>query len=92
MTRSMLAGVFPDFGATSAELGQIVGALITVVLFTAVLTLLACAAAWAIASSAGNHQSAANARTGLLVALGVTALAGAAAIWMNFLIRLGDAM
>ncbi len=92
MPRLSAVAVFPDFGATGTELGQIVDALTTVVLVIAVATLLLSAVVWAIASSAGNAQSASRARTGLLVAVGVTVLAGAAATWMNFLVRLGNAL
>lgn len=92
MSTSLSTQVFPDFGATGSELGQIVGALATVVLVIAVATLLTSAVVWAIASSAGNPQAAAKARTGLLVAFGVAVVAGAAATWMNFLIQFGNTL
>lgn len=49
-------GVFPDFGGVggSADLKSIVGALLTIVLVLAVLTLLICAIVWAIGSANGN--------------------------------------
>lgn len=84
-------GVFPDFDGVgaAAELQSIVGALLTFVLITAVLMLIVCAIVWAISSSNGNYQSATKARTGLFVAVGAAALAGAGVAWMNFLLDLG---
>lgn len=83
--------IFPDFGAVggAGDLRVIVGALLMYVLVFAVLAILICAATWAIASTSGNYQSAMRARTGLLVAVGAAALAGAAVAWMNFLIGVG---
>ena len=71
--------VFPDFGGVggAADLRAIVGALLMFVLVTAVLMLIVCAIIWAIASSSGNYQAATKARTGLFVAVGAAALAGA---------------
>ena len=84
--------IFPDFGAVggAGDLRAIVGALLMYVLVFAVLAILICAATWAIASTSGNYQSAMRARTGLLVAVGAAALAGAAVAWMNFLIGVGQ--
>ena len=86
--------VFPDFGAVGAatELRQIVGALLMFVLITAVLMLIVCAIVWAIASAHGNHQTATRARTGLLVAVGATTLAGAGVAWLNFLLDVGSGL
>ncbi len=84
--------IFPDFGAVgvSCDLRAIVGALLMYVLIFAVLAILICVVTWAIASTSGNYQSAMRARTGLLVAVGAAALAGAAVAWMNFLIGVGQ--
>lgn len=83
--------VFPDFGGVGAasQLRSIVGALLTFVLITAVLMLIVCAIIWAIASSSGNYQAATKARTGLFVAVGAAALAGAGVAWLNFLLDVG---
>lgn len=83
--------VFPDFGAVGAagDLRSIVGALLTIVLVTAVLMLVVCAMVWAISASGGNYQTAAKARAGLWVALGAAALAGAGVAWLNFLLDVG---
>ncbi|MDN6555170.1 MAG: DUF6112 family protein, partial [Acidipropionibacterium jensenii] len=85
-------GVFPDFDGVgaSAQLQSIVGALLMFVLVTAVLMLIVCAIVWAIASANGNYQSAAKARTGLFVAVGAAALAGAGVAWLNFLLDVGS--
>lgn len=84
-------GVFPDFGSVggTASLREIVGALLMFVLITAVLMLIVCAIAWAIASSSGNYQAATKARTGLLVAAGAAAVAGAGVAWLSFLLDIG---
>ncbi|MBN9176955.1 MAG: hypothetical protein J0I43_06270 [Microbacterium sp.] len=84
--------VFPDFGGVggAAELRSIVGALLMFVLIIAVLMLIVCAIVWAVASSSGNYQAATKARTGLLVALGAAALAGAGVSWVNFLLGVGE--
>lgn len=83
--------VFPDFGGVggAGELRAIVGALLTFVLIIAVLMLLICAIVWAIASASGNFQAATKARTGLFVAVGAAALAGAGVAWANFLLDVG---
>ncbi|MDR5701790.1 DUF6112 family protein [Agromyces aerolatus] len=83
--------VFPDFGGVggAAELRSIVGALLMFVLVTAVLMLIICAIVWAIASSTGSYQTATKARTGLFVAIGAAALAGAGVAWVNFLLDIG---
>lgn len=60
--------------------GACIGAVPTFILATAVLI---SAITWAIATAT-------NARTGLLVALGAAALAGAGVTWLNWLIELGD--
>ena len=85
-------GIFPDFGAVAggADLRAIAGALLMYVLVFAVLMILICAVTWAITSSTGNYQSALRARTGVFVAVGAAALAGAGVAWMNFLIGVGQ--
>lgn len=84
--------VFPDFDAVGGktEILHVLGALLTVVLIIAVLMLLVSAIVWAIASSHGNLQAAARARTGVLVSIGAAALAGAGVAWVNFLVQVGS--
>ncbi|MFV0407271.1 MAG: DUF6112 family protein [Propioniciclava sp.] len=79
--------VFPDFSGVggASDLRATVGALLMLVLVIAVLMLIV----WAIASSSGNYQAATKARTGLFVALGAAALAGAGVAWVNFLLDVG---
>ena len=83
--------VFPDFGGVggAADLRSIVGALLMFVLVIAVLMLIVCAIVWAVASAHGNYQAATKARTGLWVAVGAAALAGAGVAWVNFLLGVG---
>lgn len=83
--------VFPDFGSVggTADLREIVGALLMFVLVAAVLMLIVCAITWAIASSSGNYQAATKARIGLFVSVGAAALAGAGVAWLNFLLDVG---
>lgn len=83
--------VGPDFGAVSSsgQLRQIVGALFTYGLLTAVLMLIVCAVAWAFASASGSWHGAARAKTGVLVALGGAALTGGALAWTNWLLDIG---
>lgn len=84
--------IYPDFGALgdNTTLQTVIGALLTITLITAVLTMIISAITWAIATANGNHTTATKARTGLLVALGTAALAGAGITWLNWLIHLGD--
>lgn len=84
--------IFPDFGAVggAAELQNIVGALLTFVLIVAVLMTILCGVTWALATANGNFQAATKARTGLWVACGTAALAGAAVAWVNFLLDVGS--
>lgn len=84
--------IYPDFGAfgDNTTLHNVIGALLTFVLVTAVLTMLISVITWAIATANGNHTTATKARTGLLVALGTATLAGAGITWLNWLIHLGD--
>ena len=87
----LLPLVGPDFGAVggSADLRQIVGALLTYGLVIAVLMVVACGATWAISSSSGSWQSASKAKTGLSVALGGAVLTGGALAWANWLLDIG---
>ena len=84
--------VFPDVGAVgaSSELASVIGALLTIILIGAVLTLLVSAIVWAVSSSTGNPYTAQKARVGVFVALGTAALAGAGIAWTNFLLTIGD--
>lgn len=84
--------VFPDFGGLGGidDLRRVIGALMMFALVTAVLMLIVSGVVWAIASSNGNYHAATKGRTGVLVALGAAALAGAGAAWMNWLIDLGS--
>lgn len=84
--------VFPDFEGLSGigDLREVIGALLTFVLITAVLMLIVCAIIWAIATVNGNHAAATKARIGAWTALGATVLAGGGVAWMNWLIDLGQ--
>lgn len=90
--RLALTRVHPDVGAIAgeAELGRVVGALLTYGLLTSVLMLITCAAAWAIASSRGSWHAAEKAKTGLLVSLAGAVLVGGALSWANWLIDIGN--
>lgn len=82
--------VFPDFGALdTSRLQAVIGALLTIVLISAVLMLVVCAATWAVATAHGHHHTATRARTGVWVAAATAILAGAATGWLNWLIALG---
>jgi steroid 5-alpha reductase family enzyme len=82
--------VHPDFTAvTGTPMPDVVGALLTFVLVTAVAMLIASAAAWALAASTGRYQGVAKARTGVLIALGCATLSGGALAWTNWLIDVG---
>lgn len=89
-----MASVFPNFGALdgAGQLKAVIGALLTFVLIIAVLMLIVCAITWAVSSAHGNYQAATKARTGLFVALGAAALAGAGVAWMNFLVGVGSTL
>ena len=86
--------VFPDFDAVGGReaILKVLGALLMVVLVVAVLMLLISAIVWAIASSHGNVQAAMRGRTGVFVALGTAALAGAGVAWVNFLVDVGTSI
>lgn len=86
--------VGPDFGAVggSGQLRQIVGALLTFGLITAVLMLIVCAATWAAATSNGSWHAASKAKTGLFVALGGAVFTGGALAWANWLLAVGASL
>lgn len=83
--------IFPDFGAVgdTAQLQNIIGALLTFVLIVAVLMMIITGVTWALATANGHFQAATKARIGLWVACGAAALAGAAVAWVNFLLEVG---
>ncbi|TWE13078.1 DUF6112 family protein [Rudaeicoccus suwonensis] len=83
--------MYPNFNGVggAGQLDTVIGALMTIVLIVAVLMIVVCAAAWALASAHGNYQAATKARTGLLVAVGAAALDGGGIAWMNFLLGIG---
>ena len=83
--------VYPDFGGVGAaeDLQQVIGALLMFVLITAVLILIVCAIAWALATANGHHSAATKARVGAWTALGAAVLAGSAVAWLNWLLDLG---
>lgn len=91
MTTHSATAVGPDFGAieSSDSLSQLVGALLTYGLLIAVLMLVVCGSAWAVASAHGSWQAAVRAKAGLLVALAGAALIGGALSWANWLLDLG---
>ncbi|MDR2566168.1 MAG: DUF6112 family protein [Bifidobacteriaceae bacterium] len=81
----------PDFSAVGGNtLAAIVGALLTIVLIAAVASLIASAICWAVGEAQGNYQMAAKGKTGVLIALGAAAVAGAGVSWANFLIHVGE--
>jgi steroid 5-alpha reductase family enzyme len=86
--------VYPNIGAVggASTLVSVIGALLTIVLIVACLMLIVCAATWAVAAANGNYHSVTKARTGVLVAVGSAALAGAGVAWMNFLLHLGSTL
>ncbi len=84
--------IFPDFEGLAGigDLESVVGALLTLVLVTAVLMITVSALIWAVASGNGNITAASKGRLGVLVAVAGAALAGGGVAWMNFLIDLGS--
>lgn len=91
MTRLPRSAVSPDFNALggTAALRDVVGALLTYGLITAVLMLVVCSAAWALASSSGSWHAAQKAKSGIFVALGGATLTGLALTWANWLLGMG---
>jgi steroid 5-alpha reductase family enzyme len=94
LTERLTTNVYPNFGGVGGadQLSSVIGALLTLVLVVAVLMLVVCAITWALANSHGNYQTAGRARTGLWVAVGTAALAGAGVTWANFLLHLGNTL
>ncbi|WP_448071057.1 DUF6112 family protein [Georgenia yuyongxinii] len=90
----LMGAVGPDFGAVagSGELARVIGALLTITLVVAVGALVVCAATWALTAATGHWHTATRARTGVWVALGATALAGAALAWTNYLLGVGASL
>ena len=76
--------VFPNFDSLGG-----IGDISTVILIVAVLLLIVCAIIWATAASTGNPGLSSKGRTGVLVAVGAAALAGAGVTWINWLVNLG---
>lgn len=93
-TQRLVEAVGPDFGAVdgAGALRRVIGALMTYGLLVAVLMLIVCAAAWAIASAQGSWGAAGKAKTGLLVAAGGAVLTGGALAWANWLLDLGGSL
>jgi hypothetical protein len=86
----MTNDVAPDFSAIAGTATpDVVGALLTIALVTAVAMLVVSAATWAVAASSGSWQIVGKARAGVLVALGGAALSGGALAWTNWLIHTG---
>ena len=90
----LATSVYPNFNGVggAGQLKTVIGALMTIVLIVAVLMMIVCAATWAVASAHGNYQTAAKARTGLLVAVGAAALDGGGIAWINFLLGVGPTL
>jgi hypothetical protein len=85
------AAVLPDFGAVggAGRLRSVIGALLTYGLIIAVLMLVICSAAWALASHSGSWHTAQKAKVGIFVALGGATLTGGALVWANWLLGIG---
>lgn len=83
--------VFPNFDSLGGigDIITVIGAMLTVILIVAVLMLIVCAIIWAVAASTGNPGLSSKGRTGVLVAVGAAALAGAGVAWVNWLVNLG---
>jgi len=80
----------PDFTAINqTNIGQVIGALLTIVLISAAASLIIAAIIWAYATATGNWQLATKGRVGALVALGAAAAAGAGVSIVNWLIIIG---
>ena len=84
--------VFPDFEGLEGigDLREVIGALLTFVLISAVLMLIVCAIAWALSTANGHHGAATKARIGAWTALGTAVLAGGGVAWLNWLLDLGQ--
>jgi hypothetical protein len=80
----------PDFSALDGSgIEAVIGALITIVLIAAVASLIVCGICWAYGTATGNWQLASKGRTGVLIALGTAAAAGAGVAILNWVIRIG---
>ena len=87
----MNKNVAPDFSAVAGTaFGDVIGALLTFALLTAVAVLIGSSIVWAVAASSGSWQTVSKARTGVLVALGGAALTGGALAWGGWLLTLGN--
>lgn len=86
-----MMNVFPDFDGLGGigDLKVVIGAMLTIILVVAVLTIIVSAILWAVASSSGNPGLASKGRAGAFVAVGAAALAGCGVAWINWLINLG---
>lgn len=83
--------VAPDFSAVAGTaFGDVIGALLTFALLTAVAVLIGSSIVWAVAALSGSWQTIAKARTGVLVALSGAALTGGALAWGEWLLTLGN--
>lgn len=83
--------VFPNLGAIRdvAQFQDVIGALLTITLVAAVLTVVVSAVTWTFGQATGSYQSAARGRAGVIIAVLIAVLAGGAQAWLNFLITLG---
>ena len=68
---------------------RIIGALLTIVLITAVGSLIISAILWAYGTASGNWLLASKGRMGVLIALGSAAAAGAGVAITNWLLHIG---
>ncbi|WP_131103650.1 DUF6112 family protein [Ornithinimicrobium sufpigmenti] len=86
--------VFPDFEGLEGigDLREVIGALLTFVLISAVLMLIVCAIVWALATANGHHAAATKARIGAWTALGAAVLAGGGVAWLNWLLDVGSTL
>ncbi|HIZ36708.1 DUF6112 family protein [Nesterenkonia sp. HG001] len=86
--------VFPDFDGLGGigDLREVIGALLTFVLISAVLMLIVCAIVWALATANGHHAAATKARIGAWTALGAAVLAGGGVAWLNWLLDVGSTL
>jgi cytochrome bd-type quinol oxidase subunit 2 len=85
--------MIPDFSAVNGtSLSQIIGALLTIVLIASVAALVISGIAWAFGQANGNYQAAAKGKIGVIVSLAVAICAGAAVIYINWLINLGETL
>lgn len=74
------------------QLRLIVGAVMTVALILAVLSLLVSAIVWGLGSNSSNPHLAQRGKTGVIVSCGAAILAGAAVTLINFFWTVGQAV